>query len=411
MLSAVIDAGFNSFRLSIFQVFPNGAFRNIGSVKSFVRLGEGINGNEPIPDEKVKQASKELERFSKVIREKGIENVIAVGTSAFRFASNGQEVANELSNHLGHEIRVISGEDEGRYSTIGVLNTLPLSDGLVFDLGGGSLELSLVRDRRIVEVRQFPLGALKLSGKPEETVRKEIRTAVSSMNLKEGISVYGAGGNLRAIAKMDLKAKGRLLKSIHGYHISSKVMSRYARLLNSMGLRERAGLPGIDEGRAVTVNTGAVIVDEILSSVKAKEVVVSGFGLREGLLMGREVENVNELRRMWLSSFSYSLGLDPSLFKMSDNVEGYVAFLVSNVQLAGFFSKFTTCFDMLRSTTLPGFSREELRLMLVLCAVAGKGKVKKKLYKLVKNQIRKKDLYEKAMNVRMKVRDFNPWID
>ncbi len=410
MLSAVIDAGFNSFRLSIFQVFPNGTFRNVGSVKSFVRIGEGLKEGEPFSREKVDEASKALETFSNVIKGKSIRDVIAVGTSAFRFASNGKEVAERLSASLGHEIKVITGEEEGKYSTIGVMNTLPVVEGLVFDLGGGSLELTLVKDRKIAEVRQFPLGALKLSGKPEDVIRKEIRSAVSSMHLKEGINVYGSGGNLRAIAKLDIKSKGRMIKSVHGYHISSKVVSRYSKLLNSMGVKERAGLPGIDEGRAVTINTGALIVDEILSSVKASGVTISAFGLREGLLMGEEVRDLTKLRRMWLSFFSYSLGLDPSFFTIADDsIEDYVAFLVTNIQVAGFLSKYGACMDMLRSMTLPGFSREEIRLMLALCSVASKGKLKKKFYKLVREQIKKKDLYEKAMKVRTKVREFNPW--
>ncbi|BBG26499.1 Guanosine-5'-triphosphate,3'-diphosphate pyrophosphatase [Sulfuracidifex tepidarius] len=410
MLSAVIDAGFNSFRLSIFQVFPNGTFRNVGSVKSFVRLGEGLKEGDPVPEGKIEEASRALQGFSRVIESKSIKNVTAVGTSAFRFASNGKEVAERLSSSLGHEIRIITGEEEGKFSTIGVMNTLPVVEGLVFDLGGGSLELTLVKDRKIADVKQFPLGALKLSGKPEETIRKEIRSAISSMNLKEGIKVFGSGGNLRAIAKLDIKTKGRMIKSVHGYHISSKVISRYSRLLNSMGVKERAGLPGIDEGRAVTINTGALIVDEILSSVKASGVTISAFGLREGLLMGEEVKSLTQLRRMWLSFFSYSLGLDPSLFTISeDSVEDYVAFLVMNMQVAGFISKYSSCMDILRSTTLPGFSREEIRLMLTLCSVASKGKVKKKFYKLVREQIKKKDLYEKAMKVRTKVREFNPW--
>jgi len=411
MLTAVLDAGFNSFRLSIFQIFPNGTFRNVGSIKSFVRLGEGLKEGEPVSEAKVEEAERTLAEFLNVIRNNKVDNVIAVGTSAFRFASNGQDVARRLSKSFGYDLRIISGEDEGKFSAIGVINTLPINDGLIFDLGGGSLELVSVKDRRIQEVKQFPLGALKMGGKPEDLIRKEIRSAVSSMNLRDNVKVYGSGGNLRAIAKMDIKAKGRMIKTVHGYHITSKVMNRYAKLLNSMGVKERAGLPGIDEGRALTVNTGAIIIDEIISSVKSTGVTVSAFGLREGLIMGEKIDQLDEMKRKWLSFFSYSLGLDPSYFQgvLNGNLESYVTYLVLNVQTAGFLSKFSTCITMLRSSTLPGFSREEIRAMIALCGVAGKGKVKKKFYKLVKDQIKKKDLYVKAMKVRSEVRDFNLW--
>jgi len=120
MRSAVIDAGYNSFRISVYDVFPNGSFRLIGSFKKFVRIGEGIQEGGVIPENKIKEAEETFLKFKKIIEVKNVKDVRAVGTSAFRYALNGSEVSQRLSDILGYDFRIISGEEEGMMSAIGV---------------------------------------------------------------------------------------------------------------------------------------------------------------------------------------------------------------------------------------------------------------------------------------------------
>jgi len=226
MLSAVIDAGFNSFRLVLYQVFPNGTFRIIGSIKSFVRIGEGLEEGKPIGESKIREAEEAFSIFKKIIDKEKVEDVKIVATSAFRYATNGNEIAQKLSKLIGYEMKIISGEEEGRFSGIGILNTLPVSNGILFELGGGSLELIEVNEGNIGKVYQLPIGALKLLNYQEKEIRKRVKDQLSTLSLKRQGVLVGSGGNVRALAKMDLKLLSYPTRSIHGYSIPSKQISK-----------------------------------------------------------------------------------------------------------------------------------------------------------------------------------------
>jgi exopolyphosphatase/guanosine-5'-triphosphate,3'-diphosphate pyrophosphatase len=207
MLSAVIDTGYNSTRLCIYQVFPNDTFRIIGSTKSFLRLGEDVKEDYPIPEGKVEEAEKLFKEFKKVIEKKRVGEVKLLGTSAFRYASNGPEVAKRLSDVLGVEMRVLSGEDEGKLSFLGTVNSLPVDSGVMFDLGGGSLEVVYFSSREVREVYHFRLGALKLSRevKDEKELRKKVRAELSVLKKVNGV-VVGAGGEREGAGQDGLEA-------------------------------------------------------------------------------------------------------------------------------------------------------------------------------------------------------------
>ncbi len=148
MLEAIVDLGYNSFQLCIYEHYESNAFKLLTRYKSFIRSGFGLTENGKIKDEKIKDALFELLKYKKIIDNLNINKIKAVGTSAFRMVSNGNEVSEQFSRIFGTEIKIISGYEEGNYSVTGSLNTLPFNDALVFDLGG-SLEIALVKNRKI----------------------------------------------------------------------------------------------------------------------------------------------------------------------------------------------------------------------------------------------------------------------
>ncbi len=400
MLYAVIDTGYNSTRLCLYQVFPNETFRIIGSTKSFLRLGEGLKEGYPISEEKVKEAEALFRGFRRVIEKKKVEEVKLLGTSAFRYASNGQEVAKRLSEAVGVEMRVLSGEEEGRLSFLGTVNSLPIDSGVVFDLGGGSLEVVYFSSREVKEVYHFRLGALRLSReiKDEKELRKKVRSELSVLKKVDG-PLIGAGGNVRALGKMDLKLSAFPLKSTHGYELHAKEVSKYSNVLFNLDPEERANLPGISRERAYTVATASVVVDELLKAVGAEKVVISAFGLREGALLEKRLDN---LRERWLESFAYWFNVDPpwDLYRhFVDLYQKVTAFILSVMKSAGFLDPYEMCQKFVKYSTLPGFTSREVLMVYLMCKAA-KGKLKKKNLSVLKGQVDKDELVKKAKEVK-----------
>ncbi|WP_338598445.1 Ppx/GppA phosphatase family protein [Sulfolobus tengchongensis] len=398
MISAVIDCGYNSFRLVIYQVFSNGTFRMLGSFKSFVRIGEGIKEGDKISDEKIDKAEKSFSIFKKILDNLNVAEVKIVATSAFRYAINGNDVKERLSKIINEEIRIVSGEEEGRYATIGMMNTLPISDGIFFELGGGSLEIAEVTSGNISRVSQLPIGALKLINYSPREIRKKVLDELSTLDIRKGKTLVGSGGNVRALAKLDRKLTSFPLKSIHGYSISSKQISKYASLLPSLDAESRQSLPGIGKERALTIHSASVIIDELVNYLNSRELIVSAFGMREGVLTeGKRLDKINWLEAV---SFSHAITTPPIeiineiLTQVDSKYSFYVAssaFLSLVFKMTGYFDPFQACYRFIKESVLPGFTLNEALLIGLICE-AGSGKVKKKQMKKLNEDITKKEI-------------------
>lgn len=397
MYSSVIDAGYNSFRIVIYETFQNGTFRILGSLKQFVRIGEGLEEGGAITEEKIKNAETAFLTFRELLDKKKIEDVKIIATSAFRYASNGNEVAKRLNKIIGKEIRIVTGEEEGRYAAIGILNTLPISDGVLFEMGGGSVEIIEVNSRNISKVFQLSLGALKLSKLPEKEIRKRVNDALSTTGIKNAKVLIGSGGNVRALAKLDQKLSSFSSSSIHGYSLQSKQVSKYASVLYNLDPEERAALPGISKERSTTIHSAAIILDEICKYFNGESIIVSSFGMREGALTeGKKLD-----RNDWLEEVAFSHSLDPpyDLFKdIQSQVENkysfYVAtagYLASVFRLAGYLNPYEACYRFIKNSVLPGFTLNEAVFIGLVCKSVSR-KIKKKDIRVMKADLTKRDI-------------------
>lgn len=382
-LTAVIDLGYNSVRLSLYQRFSPNTFRILGSLKKFVRLGEGVDEGSPIREDKVELASSVMEEFREILRKRGVEEVIPVGTSAFRYASNGGEVAETLSRKLGREIEVISGEEEGRLAALSAVNSLPISDALVFELGGGSLEVVYVRNRELEKVFHFPLGGLRLSRfKDQGEIRKEIRSYLYSLPSKFPPVLVGSGGNVRSMGRYAMKLRDLSFTHVHGFRLTPREVKDEVRKFWSLSQEEIASLPGMGKERAVTIGAASLVVEELVNLTSPEYLFISELGMREGRLMEREIHSVEEMRNAWVEAFSMGMGMEPpwDVKLMGEKMTGsqwagYATMLSQMTMWSGRKNPFRECFDMLQEVLFPGFTQVELGIIAATCRAAS-GKVK-----------------------------------
>ena len=290
---AVIDLGSNSFRLVVFEA-SDGAWQRTDEVYEAVRIGEGLQATGVLGEAPMRRGLAVLDVFAHFCQAAGIpvDRVDAVATSAIRDAGNQAEflARSPLS------ARVLSTQDEARYGFLAAVNSTALQDGVVLDLGGGSMQLVDVLGRRAAALDSWKLGAVRMTErfvpgdapvkrKQLEALREHVRR-----KLERAPWVAGHGGHLVAIGgtARNLAAAAQRAAELPEFGVQGFVLQRGAlddlvRHLASMPAAERGRVPGIKPGRADLILAGAVVVQAVLEHGGFDGAEVTEAGLREGV--------------------------------------------------------------------------------------------------------------------------------
>ncbi len=294
----VIDLGSNTARFVVFETSRTGAVRAVFETKDAPRLGLGAAPDGSLTEEAIARGVTTVRRFARVVRTMEVPKTLAVATSAVRDAPNGPSFVREVQRATGVLLRVISGGEEARYAYLGVASTGPLSDGIVFDLGGGSMQLAEVRRGTLRNSVSLPLGVLRLSQRfldhdpPKrrewEELREYVRRTLGSVFEAFGGSRYhlvGVGGTVRALARAAIELRAYPIQRVHGYPLYDHDIEALHELLAEMPAAKRKSVPGIGGDRADVVLAGIAVLEELLRVVRADVVTVSGAGIREGIAL------------------------------------------------------------------------------------------------------------------------------
>ena len=285
----VVDIGSNSVRL----VMYDGARRAPAPVfneKVLCGLGRGLASTGSLSEVGVERALAALARFRALSRAISADKIFAVATAAAREATNGREFIADAERALGHRIQVLSGKQEARLAALGVLGGIPDAEGGVGDLGGGSLELTVVRDGEMFDGVTLPLGPLKLidqSGGDMARAREIIDEAFSSVGLLRDIkdnTLYAVGGAWRNIARLHMARQQYPIHSIHHYEIDHATAEDLAAFVSGSSPSELNDIGAVSSNRAETLPMGALVMARLLAHAQPRSVVFSAWGLREGLL-------------------------------------------------------------------------------------------------------------------------------
>ena len=296
---AVIDIGSNSGRVAVFQRDPGGHLRAIAGSRASLRLVDDVDRRGEFTEATMARATEALRDFKAIALSAGASRIVAVATAAVREASNGTLFAERLQRELGIRIDVITGAEEAHYGFTGAMRGLSVSSGLLFDVGGGSMELTRFERRRRGDDVSLPLGALRLSegfletDPPKRPQLRRLRDHVRRHLRKAGVAklpkddcLVGTGGTLRNLAKIDREAQGYPITSLHGYVLPSDRLADIVDQLARMKEKDRDRLPGLSAERADSIVGGAVAIDTLAEFVRARYLVVSGQGVRQGLALG-----------------------------------------------------------------------------------------------------------------------------
>jgi len=297
---AVVDIGSNSVRLVVYDGLRR-APTPVFNEKILCGLGKGVALTGRLSEEGITRALTALRRFRALSKQIGVREVFAVATAAAREAKNGDEFIDRAETALGVHINVLSGKEEARYAARGVLAGITEADGVVGDLGGGSLELIDIEKGHIREGVTLPIGPLRLidmSGGSISTARKLIDEYLDStpvVDRLKGRNFYAVGGTWRNLARLHMAQTHYPLHVLHHYTISREQARSVADLVSGLSASSLKDIKAVSRSRSDTLPYGALVLERLLSRAKAKSVIISVLGVREGLLYSKLPKRKAEL--------------------------------------------------------------------------------------------------------------------
>ncbi len=289
---AVVDIGSNSVRLVVYDGLrrsPTPVFNE----KILCGLGKGIAITGKLDATAMVRATAALKRFRALAKQMGCHEVYAVATAAAREASNGPDFIEQAEKSLGAGIDILTGKEEARYAALGVMAGIPEADGIVGDLGGGSLELIDVKESKLFDGVTLPLGPLRLidmSGDNMGRARKLVDEYLHDTKVLEslkGRSFYAVGGTWRNLARVHLAHAGYPLHVLHQYTMTRQQAKSIAELVSGMSSSAMKDVKDVSKSRSNTMPYGSMVLERLIEIGKPKDIVCSVYGVREGYLYAK----------------------------------------------------------------------------------------------------------------------------
>jgi exopolyphosphatase/guanosine-5'-triphosphate,3'-diphosphate pyrophosphatase len=308
MILAGIDIGTNTLRLLIAETGPD-SFRELASDRKITRLGQNLERTGMVSPDAEERSLLALAEFQGHIQEWGVQHTAAIGTSALRNAKNAGSFINAIRDRTGISIRVITGEEEARLSLLGVSKSLEgrhhaiqpkqPSSALVIDIGGGSTEIIMTRIGRPMTVVSMPLGAVYLTERfirhdpPTSSEIAGIRQAVASELQRAGGTIepdanslfIGTAGTITTLAAIEQGLIDYDPQRINKSLLTRDFIEESIGKLAALPLEQRRTIRGLEPGREDIVLAGAIVAEEIMKYFHYTSMLVSDWGLREGIVL------------------------------------------------------------------------------------------------------------------------------
>ena len=298
--AAVIDIGSNSIRLVLYRL-DGRAIWTVFNEKVLAGLGRDLPATGRLSPAGVKAARSALRRFRAVLDSVQPSALFVTATAAVREARDGPDFIRSVKKETGFEVRVLSGEEEARLSALGVVAGIPHASGVAGDLGGFSLELVRLKDGEPGEGATLPLGPFAFGEQPfrVEDVRKEAARRLAGVPGRFSCDTfYAIGGAWRNLAQLHMRLNDYPLHIVHAYEMTARDAIQVSRFIASQSKGSLERIEGLSKKRAESLPYAAVVMEALVERLDLRRVVISAWGLREGLLfdaLPRKVRNLDPL--------------------------------------------------------------------------------------------------------------------
>lgn len=338
----IIDLGSNTTRMVIYEYERDRYFRLEDEIREVVRLREGMGRTNVLRAAAIQRAVNAMHMFKELGDGLGVEDVIAVATSAVRDAVNRTSFLARIEAQTGWRLRLLSGEEEGRYGALGAINATCMRNGFVIDLGGGSAQITEVREGAPRRSASLPLGALRLTElflSPDKISAGQVASLEAFIaeqlapldwfRARPGDQLVAIGGAIRNLGKIDQVRKRYPLSTIHGYRLASADIASMAAELWEVSLKKRLNVRGLRADRADIIPAAAIAYKEMLAFSGFEEVVISRPGLREGIFFEHFLSH--QPQPLFPDLRDFSIRNLARIFNSDDEHSRHVAFLAQRM--------------------------------------------------------------------------------
>lgn len=328
---AIIDLGSNTARLLILEVSENGYFQIIDQLKEAPRLGEGMDKEGFLKPQRIQATIKVLKMFRKLCDVHKVDRIIAVATAAVRRAKNQRSFLDEIAATCGIKFRVLSAEEEAIYVYRGVINTMDVPKGIILEIGGGSTKIIYYNRRNLLNYETLPFGAITLTElfadenlspaeqaeKVEQYVAEQLSRIEWLKNVDPETQLIGVGGSFRNLCRMTKIMKKYPLRTIHNYVVQDVDFEHVYDLLKTLDLDRKKKIKGLSSGRADILPAALAAIKSFKSYMNLGDIVISGSGLRTGIMYNYAVpltleKPVSDVLTYSLWSLVEFYGCDPA---------------------------------------------------------------------------------------------------
>jgi exopolyphosphatase / guanosine-5'-triphosphate,3'-diphosphate pyrophosphatase len=292
---AIIDIGSNSIRLVVYGGPPR-IPATLFNEKVMAGLGRNLDATGAIAPASIDAAARALARFKRLAEMMRVDQLRTVATAAVRDASNG-DVLLDRARALDLDVELLSGEQEAEAAALGVLSAVPDADGIVGDLGGGSLELTRVADCRVLDRASFPLGVLRIAAMRsakaglDRLVAEQLARA-PWLKAARGLPLYLVGGSWRALARVDMALSAYPLPIVHQYVMAPSAAPRLARTVAESSREQLRLVPSLSGSRIAMLGEASALLAVLVRELQSRSLTVSAYGLREGLMFATLPESL-----------------------------------------------------------------------------------------------------------------------
>lgn len=291
MIAASLDIGSNSILLLIAEL-EGGRIKTLYEKFYSPRLGRDLEQSGKLDEQSMAAAERNIADALETCRRWKVEKVLAVATAAVREADNGDEFTSGIKRRLALDIEVIDGIKEAELTFAGAVHRISSQEKVaVLDVGGGSSECILGVGQCPTETMSVPIGAVKLAEQSsksagiERDTLSELSQAFSKMaRAAEGHRIIGVGGTITTLAAVKLQLTEFEPDRISQVDFSIDELDRMIATFRSSSVEEIRSLPGMDPARADIIEAGATIVRTFVALSRRKNIAVSAYGLRYGVL-------------------------------------------------------------------------------------------------------------------------------
>lgn len=304
--TAIIDIGSNTIRLVLYHYDKEEGLREFGNIKTVARLRTYIQPSGEMSEEGIQVLTDTLLTFKAMLDDFEIVDVKAVATAAMRQAINRERILALMKERTGIQIELLTGEEEAYYGYMAVAYSMGTPSAITIDIGGGSTEITLFKDKQLQQTHSFPFGTVSLKQLfvkgdiLNSSERKELITFVKEQLLSLPwirdikLPIIGIGGSARNVAQIHQQQREYPIASVHGYEIPKQELKDLRYYLDNMSYDELKQLDGLSTDRADIIEPALEVFCVLMEVVQSEVFQLTKKGLREGLVLQRILNSDKE---------------------------------------------------------------------------------------------------------------------